>query len=739
MRFIQKLRQRDILFSFVLTFFLTIIITLIIISFWFNHNVNTIIEKTILMEAQSETDETANCFEKLFANLYDFSTRLQSISYFSPQPFMLDPYQASLSISNFDYSFTHYSDMVIYYPAYSTLLTLHGTEERSIYFRRIPNAALLMDTIASCKERTILCTQGFGASEGSNQLILVQPLPLTSTNPQYYVLFFLNNSMIQKLLRRTKTQSVQYCLLSDLNNRPLWSNIALSDSKHEELKTPGISSIDLENQRYFVEQYCINNCINMTILLPSENRYTLLNEAYQRYFICCASFIVITILCFSLCVKRSYYPLKKVLSSYSSDCQNAVVKNESELLFQLFDSYSMAVKNQNNIEITDKQLYDFYILSCIRGYRFDEKLMKKLIEKNAFHPGWRNTFVILLLFQDKTCWKGKDFYINADMNFHVIFSASLDNTAIIGIVQYPENSSADSRETIVRFLFNKASVYGKVTISIGTVYAQNDMGRSYMEAASALEYRFIKGCNTTIFYEELPSFNTIQVHYPLAMLQKYQFALRTWDYEQIQQTLQDLLSYINTGDFSLQQAKFIGLEISSGLLHAIQDLPPSALAEFDAISISEYASLEDLVQSINDIIPQIINFVEIHSSDLEAQMVEQCRKMIREHYSDPQFSLTDISRSLDISPQTLRKKYKTITGNTLLDDLTAIRIERTKTLLIETNMELSKIVQAVGYVDSSSFIRLFKKYTNMSPGQYRIANRIAQNSTDSNYSSRPHE
>lgn len=48
-----------------------------------------------------------------------------------------------------------------------------------------------------------------------------------------------------------------------------------------------------------------------------------------------------------------------------------------------------------------------------------------------------------------------------------------------------------------------------------------------------------------------------------------------------------------------------------------------------------------------------------------------------------------------------------------------IRIETSKALLENTNLRVDEILDRVGYNDDSTFRRLFKKHTTLSPHEYR--------------------
>ena len=72
-----------------------------------------------------------------------------------------------------------------------------------------------------------------------------------------------------------------------------------------------------------------------------------------------------------------------------------------------------------------------------------------------------------------------------------------------------------------------------------------------------------------------------------------------------------------------------------------------------------------------------------------------------------------------VSKRSLIRRFKAATGNTPLEYLQRVRIEAIKKAL-ETRTDLiQQLVYEVGYSDKSTFRKLFKKYTGISPIQYR--------------------
>ncbi len=68
--------------------------------------------------------------------------------------------------------------------------------------------------------------------------------------------------------------------------------------------------------------------------------------------------------------------------------------------------------------------------------------------------------------------------------------------------------------------------------------------------------------------------------------------------------------------------------------------------------------------------------------------------------------------------------FKERTGQKFIDYLNSLRIEKAKELLTTTNQKLYTIAKAVGYDNVKYFFRVFKKYTGMTPENYRQKYRI---------------
>ncbi|MCC8101064.1 MAG: AraC family transcriptional regulator [Clostridiales bacterium] len=98
----------------------------------------------------------------------------------------------------------------------------------------------------------------------------------------------------------------------------------------------------------------------------------------------------------------------------------------------------------------------------------------------------------------------------------------------------------------------------------------------------------------------------------------------------------------------------------------------------------------------------------------------EARRYINENYMKD-INISEVADHLEISYAYLSKIYKAQygEGEKLLDYLNRIRIEKARKLLLSTDLPLNDIARQVGYNNTQSLARFFKKYENMTPGDYR--------------------
>ena len=72
-----------------------------------------------------------------------------------------------------------------------------------------------------------------------------------------------------------------------------------------------------------------------------------------------------------------------------------------------------------------------------------------------------------------------------------------------------------------------------------------------------------------------------------------------------------------------------------------------------------------------------------------------------------------------LSESTFSRRFRKINGVSPMEYVQAVRVEEAKRRLEETEASIEQISLEVGYEDSASFRRLFKRKTSVTPAEYR--------------------
>lgn len=99
-------------------------------------------------------------------------------------------------------------------------------------------------------------------------------------------------------------------------------------------------------------------------------------------------------------------------------------------------------------------------------------------------------------------------------------------------------------------------------------------------------------------------------------------------------------------------------------------------------------------------------------------VVRRCQKVMAEHFRDSSV-LQMVVTQAGIPERTLKRRFRTATGTSLIEYVQGLRIEEAKRLLEGGQLSVDDISADVGYEDHSFFRRLFKRLTGLTPSQYR--------------------
>lgn len=111
---------------------------------------------------------------------------------------------------------------------------------------------------------------------------------------------------------------------------------------------------------------------------------------------------------------------------------------------------------------------------------------------------------------------------------------------------------------------------------------------------------------------------------------------------------------------------------------------------------------------------------EMLTSNLTDQLfMERLISLVEKNASDSDFGIQEIISKLGMSKSVFYRKVKSITNESVVDLIRAVRLKKAARLLVTTNLSVNEVAYQVGYSDAGYFIKVFKEYFETTPGEYK--------------------
>ncbi|AWT48968.1 AraC family transcriptional regulator [Psychrobacter sp. YP14] len=99
-------------------------------------------------------------------------------------------------------------------------------------------------------------------------------------------------------------------------------------------------------------------------------------------------------------------------------------------------------------------------------------------------------------------------------------------------------------------------------------------------------------------------------------------------------------------------------------------------------------------------------------------VVSQVQAYIEQNFAEP-LQVSDLAKRVNITPRTLNRRFQSCLSMRPIEYIQAVRIEQAKRLLESADVSIKSLAYQVGYHDLSSFSRLFKRATHLTPKAYQ--------------------
>lgn len=132
-------------------------------------------------------------------------------------------------------------------------------------------------------------------------------------------------------------------------------------------------------------------------------------------------------------------------------------------------------------------------------------------------------------------------------------------------------------------------------------------------------------------------------------------------------------------------------------------------------------NMESAIAYAKKMISQAIEIRDQNSGNKNRSILKTAVDFIDSHYMEEDISLNTVANVANVSSNHFSALFSQNMGQTFIEYLTTLRMNKAKELLRCTGMRSSEIAGEIGYKDAHYFSYLFKKTQGMTPSDYRKA------------------
>lgn len=159
------------------------------------------------------------------------------------------------------------------------------------------------------------------------------------------------------------------------------------------------------------------------------------------------------------------------------------------------------------------------------------------------------------------------------------------------------------------------------------------------------------------------------------------------------------------------------------------DYPAGALktgvcptAIYEEIARNLLDCTDDAFRRMVALCTELITMLPGSASPPEAaeRLVNECRRVIRSRYTDPEFNVDALSAETGINRTTLLRIFKRKLGVTPFEYLSRFRIQQALRLLRETLLPIGEVAARAGFHRGNHFCRVIRRNCGKTPEEFRL-------------------
>lgn len=304
---------------------------------------------------------------------------------------------------------------------------------------------------------------------------------------------------------------------------------------------------------------------------------------------------------------------------------------------------------------------------------------------------------------------------------------SEDTLAVLIAAPSNDRCSSNCEDLFIALLkASRGNLAISVTVAGGSVKGSaSHICSSFEEAKHALHHSGTANrCG-----EEIAWFSSILIktgyYYPIEVEAQLEVAVRASKIGKVEEILNRIYS-MNFDDRSLSHSTAVDLyyelkgtvlKVSETLVADDEEALQSIKASID--QIQEFGDPKETFDILLNTYGQICGMVEGRMKSHNSELTKNIVSYLKEHYADTDLCLSKVALCFRISEMYLSQFFKEQTGQNFHDYIELMRMKDAKSLLVVSKLSVKEISKAVGYSNSNTFLKAFKRRHGVTPTTHR--------------------
>ncbi|NHN29120.1 response regulator [Paenibacillus agricola] len=312
----------------------------------------------------------------------------------------------------------------------------------------------------------------------------------------------------------------------------------------------------------------------------------------------------------------------------------------------------------------------------------------------------------------------------ASLGNGLVFNSFEDEVVLILCAESGQMEAEQQAYEIAEKIRGNVEKYLKTTVTAGIGFAYgpaSEIAFSYQGARSALEFRHILGTNRVLTvadtgdapHKEAVELNDLEKELAL----KVKLGLEREALVILSSMEQ---SIIESQSVSLSRMRLIGVEVTVWLYKELEG-QAKQLDDFYAVYTKQQQmqTVYEIFASIRQLVIQLIAIVNDQRDHQVKRFIHRAVAYMELHYDQEGLSLQDVSNIVHISPTYLSIIFKKEKNINFSDFLYQLRMNKAMELLRMSDLKSYEVAEKVGYRNPQYFSVCFKKFTGISPSEFK--------------------